>query len=1112
MEKCSISFLHRDGSSLSTSLEITPVRSDDGKMMLFMGTVLNVSVDQKNAEYPITPTGHITHINGYTQLVLYPKADPTLEHCIDYLGHLRDAAIVKSWKWDGDALRVNVDTGRVLKYTQNSAWCRIWTADLRTWHAWWNRMLWVVSEASRKQKEEHFHVATDQMVGGKTESGKSEDQAVGKKAKDSADGSDMKQLKSESESFRHWHESAAFPILSQLDKELELCGIEGSICLLHKNGNILFANQAFLRLLNRRKTQIVGKSFFDLVSSNADAAEFKRFQSLLHKGEATHRAVSCMEFKTGKKSTFWASIVAGFYPLHCRETVLECFCVSAEDSSDIVSATRNILEPITEENDSYTYFMAQELSIVQDEAIEGLAKILNKFKNRDLPRRNKRVRFDDVQIQRISLLVPASIDRVSCIESLWSLKEEGLILSWMWDTDSIDFYIDVAAVSKHPALIKSGSPMCVDVIGSCSSNKTMAGSFRQLLGLTLEKDGLDSMSSRLATLIKDEPGTDFGFLDLEGVTSTSSDVQREEVRKDVAQVDDVQALRDRVYELQDQLLEKDKAVKVAEERSLRAEIGADNFQRLLVQQASALAASQAAYAALRSQHQSEVKRLQQENLKKSAELDNLRRDVDVERAVNAAALKCLENTLNDKFEVIDFLQNTVNDLMGEKKELNQLLDMVTSNVDMKEEDDDDDGFGHAEWDEREQVNSNEPSLPLQHLMQKEIAIFTEEVISDFDRAIMEEEPITSGFCLCDDDGAIVWCNDVFLSITGYDKEEVIGCPWISFLCGPESDEDDVAEISQCIREQASSSACIRGYREDRSLFWMQVRLEPVQIYHEVHELRGSILCVDDVSEMMLKVLSSSSEENIRDPEILEVAEELSQSQERSIIAGLDAIEYMRLLVEMRTPGGEEAKQLDQLLEEAVKPHETTEYDELVLMPAMGDISHVMQSRCLWKLQERGVVKRWLWEDGGLVRLQLNVAEVLRRTAKVEMSWEGWWTQNDQSTRPWQHWWRQLQQVAEMEEEEASEARQDAACDEERAEIKVEGEKPRARAICSVNEPWLILEVNAELEQLIGFKSEEVRGRSISMFQRALDWPSLVDCMSKLSREEKVRSLRCAQRR
>ncbi|EKX42418.1 hypothetical protein GUITHDRAFT_111696 [Guillardia theta CCMP2712] len=1079
-ENCTISFLHRDGSSLSTSLEIVPVRSDDGKMMLFMGTVLNVSVDQKNAEYPITPTGHITHINGYTQLVLYPKADPTLEHCIDYLGHLRDAAIVKSWKWDGDALRVNVDTGRVLKYTQNSAWCRIWTADLRTWHAWWNRMLWVVSEASRKQKEEHFQVAAEQVGGGKPQNGQSGEKE-GNKAREATGRSESKQLKSKHESYRHWQESAAFPVLSQLDKELELCGIEGSLCLLHKNGNILFANQSFLRLLNQRKAQIVGKSFFDLVSPNVDAAEFKRFQSLLHKGKATQRAVSCLEFKTGKKSTFWASIVAGFYPLECRETVLECFCVSAEDSSEIVSATRNILEPITEENDSYTYFMAQELSILQDEAIEGLGKILDRFKNREVGKRAKRVRFDDVQIQRISLLVPAGIDRVSCIESLWSLKEGGWILSWMWDTDSIDFYIDVAAVSKHPSLVKAGSAMCVDVIGSSSSNKTMAGSFRQLLGLTRDKDGLDGMSSRFATLIKDEPGTDFGFLDL--VSNSSSDAQSDDVRKEVAEVEDVQALRDRIYELQDLLLEKDKAVKAAEQKSLRAEIDADNFQRLLVQQASALAASQAAYAALRSQHQIEVKRLQQENLRKSTELDSLRRDVDVERAVNAAALKCLENTLNDKFEVIDFLQNTVNDLMGEKKELNQLLDMVTSNVDIEEEVDDDDGFGHSEWDESEKTKSRESSLPLQPLVQDEIPIFTEEVIADFDRAIMEEDTITSGFCLCNEDGAIVWCNDVFLDISGYEKEEVIGCPWISFLCGPESDEDDVAEISQCIREQASSSACIRGYREDRSLFWMQVRLEPVQIYHKTHELRGSILCVDDVSDMMMKVLSSNSEDNIRDPEILEVAEELSQSQERSIIAGLDAIEYMRLLAEM-TPGAEEAEQLDALLDNASKPDDTAGYDQLVLLPAMSDISQVIQSRCLWKLQERGVV-----------------AEVLKRTAKVEVSWEGWWTQNEDSRRHWQHWWRQLQEVAEMQEDEAPENVKDAACDGEGVQKKVEPVKPRARAICSVNEPWLILEVNAELEQLIGFKSEEVRGRSISMFQRALDWPPLVECMSKLSREE-----------
>jgi PAS domain S-box-containing protein len=73
-------------------------------------------------EYPMTPEGHIVHINGYTQLVLYPKADPTLEHCLVYMEHLRDANIVKSWQWEGDALRGLLLDLNVEKLDKSGSW------------------------------------------------------------------------------------------------------------------------------------------------------------------------------------------------------------------------------------------------------------------------------------------------------------------------------------------------------------------------------------------------------------------------------------------------------------------------------------------------------------------------------------------------------------------------------------------------------------------------------------------------------------------------------------------------------------------------------------------------------------------------------------------------------------------------------------------------------------------------------------------------------------------------------------------------------------------------------------------------------------------------------
>lgn len=83
------------------------------------------------------------------------------------------------------------------------------------------------------------------------------------------------------------------------------------------------------------------------------------------------------------------------------------------------------------------------------------------------------------------------------------------------------------------------------------------------------------------------------------------------------------------------------------------------------------------------------------------------------------------------------------------------------------------------------------------------------------------------------DNPIVFANDAFFSLTGYDSHEVIGrnC---RFLQGPETDPDAVAEIRRAIAAEDVTHLEFLNYRKDGSAFWNALHIGP--IYDESGEL------------------------------------------------------------------------------------------------------------------------------------------------------------------------------------------------------------------------------------------------------------------------------------
>lgn len=76
------------------------------------------------------------------------------------------------------------------------------------------------------------------------------------------------------------------------------------------------------------------------------------------------------------------------------------------------------------------------------------------------------------------------------------------------------------------------------------------------------------------------------------------------------------------------------------------------------------------------------------------------------------------------------------------------------------------------------------------------------------------------------DNPIVYCNNSFLKLTGYERDEVMGrnC---RFLQGPETDRKSVDAIRTALETRTDISVDILNYRKDGTPFWNALYISPV---------------------------------------------------------------------------------------------------------------------------------------------------------------------------------------------------------------------------------------------------------------------------------------------
>ena len=77
------------------------------------------------------------------------------------------------------------------------------------------------------------------------------------------------------------------------------------------------------------------------------------------------------------------------------------------------------------------------------------------------------------------------------------------------------------------------------------------------------------------------------------------------------------------------------------------------------------------------------------------------------------------------------------------------------------------------------------------------------------------------------DNPIVFCNEAFQKLSGYERDEIIGrnC---RFLQGPETDRDAVRSVRDAIKAGTDIAIDLLNYRKDGTTFWNALYLSPVR--------------------------------------------------------------------------------------------------------------------------------------------------------------------------------------------------------------------------------------------------------------------------------------------
>ncbi|PSP85459.1 hypothetical protein BRC96_01620 [Halobacteriales archaeon QS_6_64_34] len=111
-----------------------------------------------------------------------------------------------------------------------------------------------------------------------------------------------------------------------------------------------------------------------------------------------------------------------------------------------------------------------------------------------------------------------------------------------------------------------------------------------------------------------------------------------------------------------------------------------------------------------------------------------------------------------------------------------------------------------------------------------------EQLALFARAI---DDASTGISIADANGdqPVLYVNDVFLEMTGYDREEVLGRNYW-FLQGEATDPERIEQVRAAIDRAEPVTVELRNYRKDGTMFWNALEIAPVYAGGEVSHFVG----------------------------------------------------------------------------------------------------------------------------------------------------------------------------------------------------------------------------------------------------------------------------------
>lgn len=95
------------------------------------------------------------------------------------------------------------------------------------------------------------------------------------------------------------------------------------------------------------------------------------------------------------------------------------------------------------------------------------------------------------------------------------------------------------------------------------------------------------------------------------------------------------------------------------------------------------------------------------------------------------------------------------------------------------------------------------------------------------------------------DNPMIYVNDTFCRMTGYDKDYAIGknC---RFLQGSDTDESTILSIRSALKEKTEITTIIKNYRKNGAAFWNRLNITP--IFNETGEINYFMGIQEDITE------------------------------------------------------------------------------------------------------------------------------------------------------------------------------------------------------------------------------------------------------------------------